>query len=84
MTVMNIRPILSVCKADTSYTYLLLNPISSPISDLKKKITLNRITNFPPKHPVTKQKSVYLNLILSKAQTLHSSLVVGCLGDYST
>ena len=75
MTVMNIRPILSVCKADTSYTYLLLNPISSPSSDLiKKKITLNRITNFPPKHPVTKQKSVYLNLILSKAQTLHSSL----------
>ena len=37
MTVMNIRPILSVCKADTSYTYLLLNPISSPSSDLKKK-----------------------------------------------
>lgn len=78
MTVINIRPILSTYKADTSHTYLLLNPISSPISDLKKqtkKITLNRITNSPPpKHPDTKQKTVYLNLNLSKAQTLHSSL----------
>lgn len=77
MTVINIRPILSTCKADTSHTYLLLNPISSPISNLKKqtkKIALNRITNFPPRHPDTKQKSVYLNLNVSKAQTLHSSL----------
>ena len=37
MTIINIRPILSTYKADTSHTYLLLNPISSPISDLKKQ-----------------------------------------------
>lgn len=62
MTVINIRPILSTYKADTSHTYLLLNPISSPISDLKKqtkKITLNRITNsHPPPNTLTLSRKV--------------------------
>lgn len=66
-------PILSTCKAGTLHTYLLFNLVTIPNLELEtknEKQVLLQNHNIFLKHADTKQKSLDLNPVSSKAKTL--------------